>query len=308
MVTSPPKAPIAVFVYNRPEHTRKMLLNLQNCEGFDESLLFVFCDGAKNEESQYRVNEARDVVHAIVGKGATIIEAQKNMGLANSIIRGVTQLCDEYGQVIVLEDDLIVSPNFLRYMNVALMKYKTEEKVMQISGHMFDVPEFKTMDEAIFLPFTTSWGWATWKRAWDHFDVNAKDWENLKGNPQLRKDFNLGGVFDYYSMLMRQINGKSDSWAIRWYWSVFKQHGIVLYPPQSLVGNTGFDGSGTHGWITARQHIRQTELVEKNIHLPDSIVVKLENFEAVRSSLNKMNKGLLGWLRGMKSTVLGAVS
>lgn len=114
------------------------------------------------------------------GSNATIIEAEANRGLANSIIAGVTKLCDEYGRVIVLEDDLVVSPVFLTYMNAALDKYEDVEDVMQVSGYIFPVTAFENNTEAMFLPFTTSWGWATWGRAWKYFDPEADGWENAR--------------------------------------------------------------------------------------------------------------------------------
>ena len=159
---------------------------------------------------------------------------------------GVTNLCNKYQRVIVVEDDLVVAPQFLRFLNAGLEKYQNETSVMQVSGHMFSVPEFAHRNKAVFLPFTTSWGWATWKRAWDYFDAEASGWEVLQTDKQMQKSFNLDGYFDYFNMLKQQMSGKIDSWAIRWYWSVFKNNGCVVYPPTSYVNNIGFDGSGTH--------------------------------------------------------------
>ncbi len=298
-------SPIAVFVYNRPEHTRETLLNLQKCEGFDQSPLYVFCDGSKTEESEIAVSEARRVVHELVGSHATIVEASKNMGLANSIIKGVSQLCDEYGRVIVLEDDLIVSPFFLSYMNSALDQYENCEQVFQISGHMFNVDGFEKTSVALFLPLTTSWGWGTWSRAWDTFDEQAKDWVNLQDD-KLRNAFNMNGVFDYYAMLKRQMQGKSDSWAIRWYWSVFKQNGYVLFPPYTLVDNTGFDGSGTHGWRSARSVLKQKHLKNERITLPDAVRVDPEKLHLVQRELSKMNPRIADYFRIIKDKVLFA--
>lgn len=116
---------------------------------------------------------------------------------------------------------------------------------MQISSHMFPV-ELKAETDAIFLPFTTSWSWATWQRAWKHFDPEMSGYEILRKDRRLRHQFDLNGAYSYFTMLEAQRNGQIDSWAIRWYLSVFTQKGLTLYPVQSLVGNTGFDGSGTH--------------------------------------------------------------
>jgi len=296
-------SPIAVFAYNRPEHTREMLLNLQQCEGFKQSPLFVFCDGPKTEESEVSVQKVRCIVHELVGSHATIVESPVNKGLANSIVHGVTKLCEEHGRVIVLEDDLIVSPVFLNFMNSALDKYEDSEQVFQISGHMFNVDIIGESDTALFLPLTSSWGWATWSRAWRGFDEQAKDWVDLK-NTELRKSFNVGGVFDYYAMLKRQMQGKSDSWAIRWYWSVFKHNGLVLFPPYSLVNNIGFDGSGTNGWRSAKSVAQDKRLADELILLPDEVRVEPEAFNLVRYELAKMNPGIFAYFRFFKDKVL----
>lgn len=240
-------APIALFIYKRPEHTRRTIEALMQCPEFSESQLFVFCDGAQRSQDQEVVEKTRTVVRSLVGNRAEITESPSNQGLANSIIAGVTRLVHEFEEVIVLEDDLVVSPGFLNYMNQGLNKYRYEDQVMQISGYMFPVPEFQGRNKAIFLPITVSWGWATWKRAWRHFDPEATGWEILKHDPQMRKRFNFEGAYNYFSIIEHQFRGECDSWAIRWYWSVFSLNGLVLFPPQTMVKNLGFDGSGTHG-------------------------------------------------------------
>jgi hypothetical protein len=165
------------------------------------------------------------------------------MGLAASITAGLNELCAAYGRAIVMEDDLATSAHFLAYMNAALDRYADDDKVMQIAGHMFIVM-LETVEDALFLPFITSWGWATWDRAWRHFDPAAKGYQRLINDVNLRKRFDLNGHYNYFRMLQAQQNGKIDSWAIRWYLSVFLRDGLALYPKKSLVRNLGFDGSG----------------------------------------------------------------
>lgn len=240
------KAPIAFFTYNRPVHTQRSLESLAKNKGASESELYIFCDAPKRETDREAVEQVRAVVRSQPWCGTVhIVEQSTNQGCANSIIQGVTRLCQEYGKVIVIEDDLVLSPFFLDYMNRALDTYVDASSVMQISGHMFPV-ELKAETDAIFLPFTTSWGWATWQRAWKHFDPEMSGYEILRKDRRLRHQFDLNGAYSYFTMLEAQRNGQIDSWAIRWYLSVFTQKGLTLYPVQSLVGNTGFDGSGTH--------------------------------------------------------------
>ncbi len=239
-------APIALFVYNRPEHTRRTIDALKRNPLAIKSDLIIFSDGPKFENQIHSVFQVRNYISHIDGfNSIQIIERATNYGLANSIIDGVTMLCRKYGKVIVLEDDLETSPFFLDYMNNALFRYAKNPKVMQISGHMFDV-NINLPDDAIFLPFITSWGWGTWQKKWQFFDATASQYFQIKDNRQLIKLFNLDDSYPYFEMLEAQLAGKINSWAIRWYLSVFMKAGLVLYPKKTLVNNIGFDGSGTH--------------------------------------------------------------
>lgn len=238
-------APIALFTFKRPEHTRRTLESLAQNAEFAESSLFIYCDGARNDAESAQVEETRKLVRNWLHPNKTIVERERNWGLANSVIEGVTQLCNQFGRVIVVEDDLVVSPVFLNYLNAALERYAAEPKVMQVSAHMFPV-EIQSQTDAVMLPFTTSWGWATWDRAWKHFDPSMSGFGNLKADSALARRFDLDGGYPAFHMLNRQKEGKVDSWAIRWYLSVFLADGLVLFPKQTLVMNEGFDGSGSN--------------------------------------------------------------
>ena len=290
-------APLVIFIYNRPDHIKKNLAKLIQCKGFNSSPVIIYADGAKDEDDYAAVQKARQVVKDILGKNAEYHFQSKNIGLANSVIQGVTDTINRFDKVIVIEDDLIVTTNFLTYMNEALSRYKNNHTIYQISGYQFNVPELVMDSSAFFLPFTTSWGWATWKRAWDDFITEATEWKALQQDKILQKKFNLDGKYDYYSMFLRQQNGKSDSWAIRWYWSVFIKKGITLYPPASLVKNVGFDGSGTHG----RGRIKKVETeipdAEKiKIKLPDTLTIDKKKYALIKTSIWKSNRGWLGYI------------
>lgn len=211
------------------------------------SQLFVFSDGPKKPADETAVRQVREYLRTLSGFGSVgIVERDRNFGLANSIIDGVSQICRKYGRVIVLEDDLLVSPHFLEYMNTALDRYEHDDRVMQISGYMFPLAA-DLEEDAIFLPLTTSWGWATWERAWRHFDPHCAAWSEIRNDGEALKAFDLGGAYPYSSMVEAQFRGEIDSWAIRWYVSVFAHKGLVLFPRQTLVNNSGLEGSGTHG-------------------------------------------------------------
>ena len=240
-------APIAVFAYKRPRHLEQTLAALAANPMAASSHIYIYCDGPKTENDKAGVSAVRRLVSEVKGfAGLHICEHEYNRGLAQSIIQGVNELCSAKGKVIVVEDDLVVSPYFLEYMNGALNHYQEDERIMQISGYMFPVSLPKS-GGGVLLPLTTSWGWATWQRAWSKFDPTASGVSYLEADKELRNKFNLDGAYDYFSMLQNQLAGKIDSWAIRWYLTVFLNRGLVLYPEKSLVINNGFDGMGTHG-------------------------------------------------------------
>lgn len=286
------QAPIAIFIYRRPEHLRRTLLSLGRCRGFEGSPIIVFSDGPRDASESAEVEATRRVARELLDEHTEYVFSDLNLGLAQSVIRGVSQTLGRFGRVIVLEDDLEVAPNFLEFMNAALDRYANETSVMQVSGYLFDVPEFVGRQDAFFLPLTVSWGWATWQRAWKSFDPSATDWEQLNGDADLRRRFNLDGAYDYSAMLLRQMTGKTNSWAIRWYWTVFKSSGLTLFPPQSLVRNTGADGSGTHGrgWLR-RFSAGSPVLSETTIRLPSTISVLSDDFAVVKKSVARMNGG-----------------
>lgn len=280
--------PIAFFAYKRPEHTLRALESLeQNC-GSKFSKLYIFCDGAISEVDRIAVEKVRKIARSRQWCGTVhVVESDHNMGLANSIIAGVTRLCDEFGRVIVLEDDLITSPYFLDYMNSALDLYEEDSRVMQVSGYMFPVKNYRP-DEVFFLPFTTSWGWGTWDRAWNCFDPNMKQYNNLISNTQLVRKFNLLGAYPYSAMLKNQIDGEIDSWAIRWYLSVFMMKGFVLYPKCTLVQNIGFDGSGTH---SNKNEVSVDRLCKNPLNVTTSgIVICNESFDRIREYLTSKKR------------------
>ena len=276
-------APVALFIYKRPEHVRRMISSLQKCVGYAESPVVVFADGPKTEAEVPAARATRAVARQLLGNKAVFVEQERNRGLANSIITGTTELCDRYGSIIVVEDDLILAPSFLRFLNEGLEHFANEPRVMQISGHIFDVPSVTHQREALLLPLTTSWGWATWKRAWDLFDPSATGWHERLTDAAEAQRFNLGGRYDYHRMLKRQMNGEIDSWAIRWYYSVFEHDGLVLFPPRTLVSNGGFDGSGTHGRLARNAEEVLPETVASFI-LPSEVAESRQKehiFEAI---------------------------
>ncbi len=295
-----PLAPIALFIYKRPEHLLTTISSLKRCEGFADAKVIVFGDGPKTETDRETVEHTRAVARAQLGPQAEYHFRETNAGLAASIIAGVSEVTRRFGRAIVLEDDLELSDYFLVYMNSALDKYESNPAVYQVSGQLFHTPEFNERKTALFLPFTSSWGWGTWRRAWDRFDPSADGWKMLASDDALRRRFNLDGCYDFTSMLQRQMAGHADSWAIRWYWSVFRNGGTVCVPPTSLVRNTGMDGSGTHGRGVLRRFKKHDELRRIDfIELPDRTSVDAHDFDLVKKSIWRQNGAWIGAVTDM---------
>ena len=238
-------SPIILFAYNRPEHVQKCITSLLANDLAKESDLYIYSDAPKNEEAQEAVLQVREYIHTIRGfKNITIVERERNWGLANSIIDGVTNLTQKYGKVIVLEDDLVVAPYFLQFMNDALEIYKDELRVGHIQA--CDFTQDATLPDTFLIKWTGSWGWATWERAWKHFNPDGKELLAELEQRGLTHTFDFNGKYGFTRMLRRQIEGKNNSWAIRWNATLFLKDMLSLNVGRSLVQNEGFDGSGTN--------------------------------------------------------------
>jgi Glycosyl transferase family 2 len=238
-------APLALFVYNRPHHTRRTIDALLGNDFVSQTDLIVFSDAARDAASAAAVSEVREIVRSIRGfKSLRIVARPANLGLARSIIDGVTSVCAEYGRLIVLEDDLVTAPHFLSFMNQSLQLYENEPAVGSIHGYWY--PVVKKVPETFFLRGASCWGWATWSRAWRLFESDGRKLLAELRRRNLTGPFDLDGAIAYTQMLKNQINGKVDSWAIRWHAAMFLADRLQLSPGRSLVRNIGFDGTGTH--------------------------------------------------------------
>lgn len=243
-------APIVVFAYNRLDHLKFAISALCNAELSRESDLFVYSDGPRNEVDRGKVNAVRSYLSTVSGfASVNIITRDENLGLSASVIDGVTEICEKFGKIIILEDDIVVSPYFLRYMNQALELYKYDEEVISIHAYLYSISE-RLPGDTFFIKGADCWGWATWDRGWKLFE---KDGSKLLGQLKHRglvKEFDLDGSYPYSRMLKRQVKGVNDSWAIRWYASAFLKNKLTLYPAVSMVKNIGHDKSGTHSYST----------------------------------------------------------
>ncbi len=283
-------APIALFVYNRPEHTRRTLTYLEKNVLADESRLFIFSDAAKTEEDKAKVEQVRQLIKEVTGfKSVKVVIRKENLGLANSIISGVTQLVNEYGKVIVFEDDLLSSPFTLQYFNEALTRYADEEKVMHIGAYMYNIAN-KNLQQTFFFRAATSWGWATWARAWKNFepdvDVLLKQFDKKKTD-----QFSIDGTMNFWKQLEGFEAGKNNSWAIRWYASIFLKGGLTLNPSRSLVHNIGNDGSGVHSKKEDMYHVQTAKKPVKQF--PAEVKEDPQAYQAIKNFLKNRKGSLL---------------
>lgn len=237
-------APIAVFAYARPDHLRRTIESLSANPEFAESPTFIYCDGPRREADTSQTDAVRAYVDSLAGGAVKRVYRDNNIGLAKSIISGVTEVLKQYDAVIVIEDDLVVSPHFLRYMNDGLHCYRDQDRVASIHGYCYPVDV--ELPETFFLRGADCWGWATWRRAWQHFEPDGQRLLDALRRERLAHAFDLDGSYPYTDMLANQVAGKNDSWAVRWHAACFLQNMLTLYPGRSLVNNIGTDDSGTH--------------------------------------------------------------
>jgi hypothetical protein len=236
-------APVAVFAYNRPIHLNRLIDSLFGNEIFSQSPVFVFCDGPRNQGDLDAVAKTRDIARHRLGSLGQISESDTNKGLANSIIAGVTELCQRYGRVIVLEDDLVIHSHCLHFINAALAHYADDPRVYHVNAYRYPLPPASKPN---FSRLVSSWGWATWQRAWVNFEPDAAKLERRIRDTGLISAIDFQGAFPYYEMLRSQAQGKIDSWAIRWYASSLLCEGLAICPNVSQVNNDGFDNTGVH--------------------------------------------------------------
>lgn len=236
-------APIILFTYRRATHTKRCIESLKQSHLASESILYIFSDAAKGGADMVDVLAVRSYIKSISGfKEVIIEEATQNRGLADSVIYGVGKVLDKHGRAIVLEDDLVLSPHFLSYMNEALEMYKEVEEVININSHVLSSP--MAFDDNFLISFANSWGWATWKRGWRYFEPDAnKLLEKIKEEKRER-EFDMG--YHFTRMLKEQCNGKINSWAVRWNASLFVNRKLSLNVGKPLVTNSGFGAGATH--------------------------------------------------------------
>ena len=265
-------APLVVFAFNRVDSLGKCMSSLLNNEEAKDTDLYVFVDGsrANKTDEKEKVEAVREFVRNISGfKTLHYSFSEKNKGLGPSVIDGVTEIINQYGRVIVVEDDLVLSTNFLGFMNKGLEEYENEKKVISVCGYtnLISVPE-DYKEDVYFCVRSSSWGWATWKDRWEKVDWELSDWNAHVKN---KKEFCKWGGSDCWKMLNDWHNGKNQSWAIRFCYSQFLQNAVSLFPVISKVANEGFDGEGTNCKSWSRFKYEFDSCGKKIFRFPNSL-------------------------------------
>ncbi len=277
-------APIALFCYNRPDHLKLTVESLKENSIAKDSTLFIFSDGAKSDklDDKIKVDEVREYIGKVTGfKNIIIQRSKENKGLAKSVIEGVTEILEKFEKVIVMEDDLICSKDFLLFMNNALDFYKDNSKIGSISGFSFMLEKHNLKDDYFFIKRASSWGWATWKNRWLKVDWALKKYDEFISDSKAVDDFKNAGR-DLIPMLKKQNQSLIDSWAIRWTFFHYEKDLYCLVPKYSKIRNIGTDGSGTNFTNTTKKY--QTSLSEGIPPFPLQVKQSIETINYIRNT------------------------
>jgi FkbM family methyltransferase len=294
-------APIALFVYNRPDHTKKTLDALMQNDLISSSQIYIFSDQASSIENDVLVQEVRTLIRTYQWPiPPIIIERVENYGLAKNIVTGINHVLSENDRIIILEDDIITSKGFLTYMNQALQLYANEDRVMHLSGYMF--PLKKELPETFFYNTTSCWGWGTWSSSWLKYEANTNVLLSHFNSEKIITQFNIGQSYDFHGDLVANHTRTLSTWAVKWYASVFINGGYCLHPGKSLTLNIGHDGTGVNSSATtAFDHAK----------LPKSVAVKPLNIaesKYVRRLMShyykKNHQNYLGRVKGFVSGLM----
>ena len=288
-------APIILFVYNRPEHTQKTVEALQLNNFASESILFVFSDGNKNETDKKNIDEVRNYISSISGfKEVNIVLREENLGLAESVISGVTEIINKFGKAIVIEDDIVTSKYFLKFMNEALEFYKAQKNIYSISGYNFPVKIPRSYKHKVYAsPRPSSWGWATWKDRWENAIWNPENVMDIKNLNQLNILVDRVGK-DIAPMLLKSIEGRTNSWAVKWVFTHIKYGGLTIFPVKSFVKNIGADASGTNFIKSTKKYDVSLDNESQQFEFVDNLEINEELFSQIKKIVRP---GLLSFIK-----------
>ncbi|MDF3819123.1 glycosyltransferase [Leptospira sp. 96542] len=303
-------APVVLFTYNRPKHLLKTLEALRNNDLASQTEIYIYSDGSRNEESNNKVREVREILNRLSGfKNIHLTFRETNVGLAANIINGVTEIVNKFGKVIVLEDDLVTSPYFLKFMNQALDTYENKGRISQVVGYSYYEKNSKkyNLTDGVLVRGADCLGWGTWSRAWEKFNPNSSVLIEQLEKQNLVNEFNFDNSYNYFEMLKLQNKGQINSWAIRWMASAFLEEMYTYYPSKSLVIHIGNDSEASNYFFKSKDPLRvpvcQSEIIPKVLELNEDLIQRsrlahiayLKKFQP--SLLEKIIRKVYGLLR-----------
>ena len=273
--------PVLLFAYNRPNHLQKTLDSLLANKGVQDTELYVYCDGPKNFKDALEVAKVKEIIEAISGFKKVIKNfSSENKGLANSVIRGVSEVLNENEAVIVLEDDIITNSSFLDFMQKALQSYKQRSDIFSVTAYNYPLDFRKDISKDLYLSYrSSSWGWGTWKSRWSKVDWSVGIYDQIKNDLETREVFERGGE-DLFPMLEKQMKGEIDSWSIRFDVAHFENNATCLHPISSRVSNIGFDGTGAHSVTSTEYDVKISPDYVTIPNMPIDIAVDFAILEA----------------------------
>jgi len=296
--------PILIFAYNRPEKLDSLLKSLAACPELESSEISIYVDGPKSDNEKERVSRVKEIARSKAPGHARIFVRPDNFGLKRSIMTGVSETLERYESVIVLEDDLIVSPQLLSYFNSALAAYADDDRIASLTGYMFNVPQLATRNSSFFLPFPNPWSWATWRSRWRSFADGENQAAVALHSRTFRQSFNAYGVRDFASILELDRAGLVSSWYINWYLSIFLDAGLTLWPPQPLVANQG-GGGGTHATTFNFHRFLPRPPLSKEFlpQLPDAVYLDYEALDLIAGSTDAKLQKFVSQVGGLRRRI-----
>jgi len=295
-------APVALFAFNRPEHTRKTLAAIASNSLASATDLFVFVDGPRTEEDIAKIREVCAIAGAVKSfRSLTIIRQDVNKGLAQSIIEGINRVLEEHDRIIVLEDDIVTSPAFLNYMNNSLSRFEGEKKVWHICGYNEPTGGRDTRKTS-FSRLMNCWGWGTWRDRWQHFEKNPKKLlTEFTPNMIDRFDLEIGEKF--WFQVLANADGRMNTWAIFWYAAIFKRDGLCLNPQVTFVTNIGFDGSGMNCNIDEIRNKRRSLNRSQVVEYPKALKEDEKEFERLKKFYQAKRKKRKKFISKMRRVI-----
>lgn len=282
-------APVIVFAYNRPSHLKQTLDSLQKNYLFEDTKVFIFCDGPKencSEDNLKLIKETQDI--AKKNSNSIVRISKQNQGLAKSIIKGVTEIINEFGSVIVLEDDIITGKYFLKFMNDSLNKYKNNKEVWHITG-WHEPTNFEDGNNSFFYPLMDCWSWGTWQDRWNKYKKNPEELISSYTKKMIH-EFNVDGLVpNKWNQVIGNYIGVNNTWAIFWYATILKNKGLCLAPANSLVKNVGFDNTGVHS-KKSEERIIITDINHQIINYPDVFNIDKKQYNIIKEYYKKIYK------------------